>query len=596
VSVPIRRASGRKSAPVRAVEVVDFSGGLNTDAGQFNLAKNELPEIEDMDIIGRGGVRRRRAVKLLKLDGETDGFDLCPRSVFGFEATSSNRYVYVVAPKDVSGVNKLLWYSVNGSDLQPFTSDFGLVDNAAVAGMTAPLRSVVADGSVYGVWGFDGAVTDRPRPIKITDANSLLVAHNAGPLYEAGCQASGSNFGWTETILTPEPGSLEGIVNGKTIAYHYGYLFVGNTIEGNPTAVRHPSRVRWSHPDDPERWREDDWIDIEIGKDADQITAMVPYRDHLLVFKNRSVHAIYGDSPDTFTVVNLSGEFGCVSQEAVVTSPFGVFFFDRLSGLWQWTGSEFRWLFGPLGNLLREQQIPADKRANVHVGWVNNRVWVGVPWVGQSALARARTFIYDPSIGRSGAWTKYSKGFGPFAAVRQVDDSLLWVSGCSGTALLQKLEQSGDSDEFTLDGSGVPEATPIRGSFRTPWFDQVPGAVKQWKRPDIVASSPNELNLIVEAFHDYEYEAGNARKTFFVTQEPDGVSLVWEDDLNVATSGQWDVGSWVNEKDRILLARGSNVGRSKAMALRFSTPAGLEVARWSIDGLTVKFREKRVRG
>lgn len=588
MALPIRRARGGRSASVQAVGVTDFSGGLNLDSGQFNLRKNEVAELVDMDVVGRGGVRRRRAIRLLPT-AHAGLFDECPRSVWSFEASSSNRYLYLVARWNDGGNRRILFHSVNGGAFTPFTgtaANFGLANNAAVANLDAKVRVAVAGDAVWGVWDYTGDLSTRPKPFKIDSANTLSLPNEAG--------VAGTNSGWTENIFSPEAGSVAGLVNGRCVAAHYGFLWVANTVEGGSPA-RFRSRVRWSHPGVYDRWRSDDYIDVEVGKDADEVTAIQPFRDHLIVFKNRSVHAIYGDNADNFTVVNLSNQFGAVSQEAVVASPFGVFFFDRATGVWVWDGSQFRWLFGPLNNLLRDGTVGSDRRDNVQVGWVDSRLWVGVPWTGSSA-ARSRTLVYDPTIGSAGAWTMYSQGLGPFASLRKTDGSLLHVAGCSGSRLLQSLEQTGDVDELSLDGSGNPVGTPIVGSFRTAWVEAGIGAEKQWKRPDLIVSADGDIRLVVDAFFDYVYEEDQPRKTFYVTRLQGSDDLVWANESVADAVNVWDARDWAGSETSTLIARGSNIGRSRAVSLRFSTPSGDELPRWSVDGLLVKFRPKRVRG
>jgi hypothetical protein len=615
MALPIRRGRGGRSGVIQAAQVTDFSGGLNLEAGQFNLRKNEVAELTNMDVVGRGGVRRRKAIRYLPNNNDVV-FGQCPRSVWTFEASDANRYTYIAANAAVAdgladgggsvgaNVTRVLWWSLNNGPFTAFTGSdalFGLGSDLAVMDRLAlgdrrpgkPLggvlaRAAVARDTVYGVWAWRGTIGDRPKPFKISSANTLSIP------YETGC-ALGP---WTETYLNYEVGSEPGVVNGQTIAYHYGQLFVGNTIEGDPTPVRYKSRLRWSHPGDPERWREDDWIDIDVGKDGDQITALVPYRDHLLIFKNNSVHALYGDSPETFTVVNLSNDFGCLEQEAVVATPFGVFFFDQNSGVWQWDGARFVWRFENMNSLLRENLIPPDERANVTLGWVNNRLYVGVPYAGV-ATERGRTLVYDPAIGQNGVWCEYTVGLGPFASIRKTDDTIMPVAGCSGTRLLQMLEQPGNTDALTfaiVDGVAEPVEQAIIGSFRMPWLDMNPGSVKQWKRPDVVVSSNGELNLVVEAFFDYVYQSGSPRKTFSVSRTPEGGELDWADETNPDLVNVWNGPAWANEGEIVKVARGATVGRGVAMALRFTTPAGVFLPRWSVDGVTVKFKTKRVRG
>lgn len=610
MALPIRRGRGGRSGAIQAAQVTDFSGGLNLEAGQFNLRKNEVAELTNMDVVGRGGVRRRKAIRYLANNNDVV-FGQCPRSVWTFEASDTNRYTYIaanaavadgLAPGSTPGdsVTRVLWSSLNNGPFTAFTGTpalFGTGSDLAVMNRLAlsarrpgkPLegvlaRAAVARDTVYGVWAWRGDITQRPQPFKINSANTLSIPVETG--------VAGA---FSPTYLT---GSDQGVVNAQTIAYHYGQLFVGNTIEDSPTPERYKSRLRWSHPGDPERWREDDWIDIDVGKDGDQITALVPYRDHLLIFKNNSVHALYGDSPETFTVVNLSNDFGCLEQEAVVATPFGVFFFDQNSGVWQWDGARFVWRFENMNSLLREDIIPPDDRANVTLGWVNNRLYVGVPYEG-TTTERGRTLVYDPAIGQNGVWCEYTVGLGPFASIRKTDDTIMPVAGCSGTRLLQMLEQPGNTDALTfaiVDGVAQPVEQAIIGSFRMPWLDMNPGSVKQWKRPDVIVSSNGELNLVVEAFFDYVYQSGSPRKTFSVSRTPDGGELDWADETNPDLVNVWNGPAWANEGEIVKVARGATVGRGVAMALRFTTPAGAFLPRWSVDGVTVKFKTKRVRG
>ena len=64
------------------------------------------------------------------------------------------------------------------------------------------------------------------------------------------------------------------------VAGHASYLFVACTDEADGN---HFARVRWSHPDKPDSWRADDFLDIDSG--GGRITGLMSFRDHLLIFK-----------------------------------------------------------------------------------------------------------------------------------------------------------------------------------------------------------------------------------------------------------------------------------------------------------------------
>ena len=49
-------------------------------------------------------------------------------------------------------------------------------------------------------------------------------------------------------------------------------------------------------------------MDIDVGERGDVITGLVPLADRLLIFKNNSVHALYGFDSDSFQLTALSRE------------------------------------------------------------------------------------------------------------------------------------------------------------------------------------------------------------------------------------------------------------------------------------------------
>jgi len=63
-------------------------------------------------------------------------------------------------------------------------------------------------------------------------------------------------------------------------------MWWADTVEGG---TRFRSRVRFSHPLQPRDFADADFFDIDPDDQSDQITALVPFKDHLLVFKRRSV-------------------------------------------------------------------------------------------------------------------------------------------------------------------------------------------------------------------------------------------------------------------------------------------------------------------
>ena len=163
------------------------------------------------------------------------------------------------------------------------------------------------------LWTWDGAtathvataITDQvdvPRAVAWGSKLYLANCWSAGSLvmrYRTGAglgTATALTNTFNNTYTAPTGGNMP---LARLIADHAGHMFVADTTE---SGTRYRPRVRWPHPLQPEDWASADYFDIEPDDSSDQITAIVPFKNQLLVFKRRSVYAIYGYDKDSFTV------------------------------------------------------------------------------------------------------------------------------------------------------------------------------------------------------------------------------------------------------------------------------------------------------
>lgn len=315
---------------VQVFNIRDFTGGLNLNTDTFKLQENESPDLLNVDIDRRGGFQCRRGVS--------------PYSTTSLLSTPHSLWNYTNASASYTMVGQAgrIYYSTGTSWTELGTS---LGNGAGTVGAATvnKLFYWVRDNFACQKW--DG-----------TTVTSL-----------------GTSFNDT---TTPGSGNMP---RAQHIAVHSGYTWVAGTWE---SGTFYGSRVRWSWANtfdaSAENWRSDEFIDIDPGKDGDQITAIVPFGDQLIVFKQSSVYAIYGYSSDSFSVVNISNTLGCVGRHAVVQTPSGIFFFDPKTGLNAYDGRSMKWAFEAIWPAMRDGSIPKTSYANVHLGWVNNRVWVSV--------------------------------------------------------------------------------------------------------------------------------------------------------------------------------------------------------------------------
>jgi hypothetical protein len=513
-------------------EMRDFTGGLNLNAEQFRLGENESPDLLNVDIDRRGGFQLRRGVQRVNATATAWGeFG----SSIGFDSPHGSYLVGYTGRRVASSTG----------------GNFTWVDNANWAAETelAPSRFAVMRDELYMT---TGTLKLRNHVWTGTGSASALTASTTGQWQET-FAASGNH----------QPQAL-------CIASHGGYMWVGHVDEG--VDGRHPNRVRWSHPNQPRRWRSLDYVDVDIGKDNDSITALVPFTDHLLVFKKHSMYAIYGYDADTFQVVTLSNNVGAASQEAVVSTPSGVFFWHDLDGLWVYGGDGApTYAFDKLREAIRALDIPRAYSAKTHVGWVQDRVWVSVPW--GAATTRSMTFVLDPLLG---AWTRYDLALSGFSTAL---GGRAFAGNVGQNRMVELEVESAVTDLFNAT------QVHIDSYYRTRWVDDGGTIVpKRWRRPEFVIHGGSVEALKVDVFIDWN--PADPRRVFFLQGASTGTNATW----NVT---DWDEAAWGFEGEYDVLVRGGSIGLARAVSLKIHGP--VQNADWGVDSMTLKHVPKKVR-
>lgn len=526
--------------PVRLQESRDFRSGLNLVADAFQLQPGETPDCLNVNLQVGGGFRSRDVVSPLNATALTNA----PQAIWTYA--------------NGSGTNQVL--VANGTKVS-FSTGSNFTDITVTLGGTTPkVRACTFNNVNYWV-SSDGATVDAPRS----------------------WTGSGTPTSLTQTFVDSYTGSpLTGnMPKARLIAAHMGYVWVANTEE---SATKYPNRIRWSHPNKPEAWRTNDYIDIDVGFDGDEITAIVPWSDRLLIFKRNSVHALVGYSPDTFQVFPISQTAGAVSQEAVAKSEFGVFFFNWPDGAFLYDGRQVKWLFGRLRPLMTGENgvttIPAAYQAGITVGWLKRRAWFSVP-LG-AATVNSAVFVYDPVLTQDGGWTKFDLALGPMVEWRQSSASTLQL-GCqvgAGRRVLKLEQTSGNQDDL---GAG---ATNFSSYFTTHW-ETAGSAVqkKRWRRPEFVIDGDVDATLTVKAWKNFDPTQLSRQFTISAVAPPAG--FVWGTSL-------WGSAVWTTSVSGAQdIVRGTGLGVSRSVQLQISGPATSK--RWSVNSIGWKFVPRRIR-
>ena len=526
----------------------DFTGGLNLRADPFQLGSNESPDLLNVDIDPRGGFSMRGGMQKLNtsaVGGIANG-SFAPKRLWAWNAAT---------PQLLLAANNGVYYSATTA----FTS-------CAIT-TTAPFGASFAEWTTGSSSFVYIATGTTPKKWNASTASSLT--------------ASGAGQ-WQED-LSASTGTHMPVA--RFAASHVDRMWTAYTTEDGSD---YPNRVRFSHPFFPESWRSADYIDIVEGGSG--ITAIVPFNGNLLVFKKRGVFAILGYSTDTFQVVTLSTEVGAVNPQAIAVSERAIYFFSWPDGLMMYDGQRFLDLFPQIRPAIQDGSVYDAAQDAIAVGWSNRKVWVAVPW-GVETKAKY-TFVYDPSLGQRGAWTKYQTADGYGVGV---GTDFVTSTGATHHVMCHPSNPyvlKVDLPTVYQDDVGAGAADFV-SYYTTRWHDA--GSVssrKMWRRPDFVAKQTTvDTTLTMQVYHDWEESV--VARTFQVALDGSSDALIW-----AATAAEpdgvdgWGDADWGSSATGAVFARGSNLGLARSVQLKISSSGGKP---WGVNSITYKFNPRKVR-
>ena len=543
--------------PYRYQELNDFTGGLNLRADQSSLAMNESPDLLNVDVDPRGGVERRDSIEALNstvLNGDV-------LLITGHHETASGTNQILVAAKN--GTDTELWFGTG--------SDFALIN----------------DGNPTLL------LTGTEPPTAVTFNDSTYISN--GEFFDTDKSAvrwRGSN---SATALTPDLDGTNGHFPLARFTATWGErIWAAYTSEDGSD---HASRIRWSKINDAENWTNEHYIDIDIGEHGDHITGILSNGDHLLVFKHNSIYGVFGFDSDTFQVVNLTRVAGSIDGCPPVSTPHGVFFWHARDGLFLLGREGLAYAFERIKPALTNAFMTLDTPPSLM--WFDNRLWLSVEFqsgdghVGDVQSGRRNVFIWDPSLGDGGAWTRYDINAKTLFSYRPPMDTHLGLcatselSDVTGAAFtrVSKVMQNGDVDDYT--GSG---ATEIYSHYQTHWLSgNRPTFPKRWGKTRTVLLADNKVRVTMDIFKNYQIGSGVSH---FKDVEGDASSAVWG-------TGVWGTSKWVSLGIASIYKffRWPSAGTAKAISIRFSiTPGNINGrGKWGVTSVVGMYRTRRLR-
>ena len=521
------------------LEVLEaFTGGLNFRSDQFNLAENESPDLLNVLVDPRGGIRMRDGVDRRN----TTALSADIKGIWGFHTDAGANQVMVNYDTKVA-------HSASGN----FTDITGITARTAgsrVYGMTM-------NNVAYGVSG--DKVSFKWDGSSAADLG-LTLDGSAGNFPQATHVAFWNNFAWT-----------------------------ANTVE---SATNYKYRVRWSNANDPEKWTAADYVDIDKGEHGDFITGLLPMGDRLLIFKTRSVHAIFGFDSDSFQVVTLTDNVGSTPLSSPVGSPFGVFFWSADEGVYLYNGEQFIWLFSKLSPAVDDGRIHTTTPPQL--AWGNNKLYVSTDWLDlATATTSRRVFIYDPTISADGSWVATDIDVGPMLAYRPPNGAATVYGACvANTGVLVDVEddQNRTSDRYV----GSTEAH-ITSYFVTRWVTgKNPIVKKRWGRPRVVLSAEATITLPIQIYKDFDKSEQTNSFTLSVAGK---VSLSrwdtakWDDDdTESAYYAEWDA---ISPDLTATVKNLPTLGTGRSISMKVSGPSTNN--HWEVNALAFTYTPRRLR-
>lgn len=317
------------------------------------------------------------------------------------------------------GVTAIIGGGLSGN----YIASFGYLNDRGYYGPCATHISIALNGATFGTIGYYGLTT--PAGFGISAIAFYRTSAGGSELtgtttIAAGVTSFASDIGWPLTSRICEENLY------FTLAPKYLEIFNNQLFLSGFSAA--PSTVFWSQIGEPEGV--DPSFNAEFRtNDGDRVTGMKSYAGALVVSKERSFHRITGDNPSNFFIQEVSDQYGCLSNRAMVSFEDRLWFLDS-KGIVEYDGAGVKIVSNKVEDLFKKMNIPAARENAVALHARDyNEVWFAIPCNG--ATFNNCVVVYDYL---SSAWTKY-EGVNPSSlgiAQGSTPNKTPFVGGYSG--------------------------------------------------------------------------------------------------------------------------------------------------------------------
>lgn len=264
-----------------------------------------------------------------------------------------------------------------------------------------------------------------------------------------------------------------------------------------------PSDVWFSEIGSPETIYSDNQFEVRTN-DGDRIMGHKAYNNTVVVFKEESFHKVIGSTPEDFQLVELSTEFGALSNSAIIEYDEKLLFLDR-KGIVEYDGAGWRIISNQIDEIFRRMNLSAakEKATAVHHNY-RNQVWFGIPVDGSTQ--NNLTVVYDYLVN---AWTFFD-GYNAsaYAFIKGAENKpTAWRGSPSGMVYYTGESFLGD------DGQGITCAPFSR-------FEQFEGenSTNVWRRLFLDVGAVSGLTGVINGSVFTDYDKVTVKATFSMYQ------------------------------------------------------------------------------